>query len=80
MNQDGMRKVLKAEKERLGLTWKKISRNSGVSYTALGNFIGGERNTSLDVVIRLMDAMGLELCVRRKKDETKNLRQVPGKD
>ena len=80
MNQDGMRKVLKAEKTRLGLTWKKISRDSGVSYTALCNFVYGCRNTSMDVIIRLFDTMGLELCVRRKKDEAKNLRQVPGKD
>lgn len=80
MNQEGLRRILRAEKEKAGITWKQVSRESGVSYTALENFLIGCRNTSLDVAIRLVEAMGLELCVRRKKDETKNLRQVPGKD
>ena len=76
MNQEGLRRILRAEKEKNGMTWKHVSRKSGVSYTALCNFVYGCRNTSMDVIIRLMDAMNLELCVRRKKDETKDLRQV----
>ena len=76
MNQEGLRRILRAEKEKNGMTWKHVSRISGVSYTALCNFVYGCRNTSMDVIIRLIDAMGLELCVRRKKDETKDLRQV----
>ena len=69
MDQDGLRRVLVSEKEKREQTWRKISENSGVAYSTITNFVMHTRNTSLDVAIRLLDAVGLELCVRRKKHE-----------
>lgn len=76
MNQEELRKILRAEKQRQNRTWGWITRHSGVAYSTICNFAIGERDTSLNVIIRLLDVLGLELCVRRKKDETKNLRPM----
>ena len=69
MTQDEIRRIMKAEKKRQRLTWRKVTDRSGVSYSTIQNFAIGIRDTSLDVAIRLLDALGLELCVRRKKHE-----------
>lgn len=69
MDQEGLRRLLRAEKAKQNKTWRGISRKSGVAYSTIGNFLMGERDTSLNVAIRLLEALGLELCVRRKKNE-----------
>lgn len=69
MNQDEIRRIVKAEKKRQRLTWQKVTDRSGIAYSTIQNFAIGIRDTSLGVVIRLLDALGLELCVRRKKHE-----------
>lgn len=69
MTQDEIRRIVKAEKKRQRLTWRKVTDRSGVPYSTIQNFAIGIRDTSLDVAIRLLDGLGLELCVRRKKHE-----------
>jgi len=69
MTQDEIRRIVKAEKRRQRLTWQKVTDRSGVAYSTIQNFAIGFRDTSLDVAIRLLDALGLELCVRRKRHE-----------
>lgn len=67
MTQDEIRRIVKAEKKRQRLTLQKVTDRSGVAYSTVQNFAIGIRDTSLGVAIRLLDALGLELCVRRKK-------------
>lgn len=80
MDNDSIRRIVRAEKKRQHKTWRQISDLSGIGRSTVENYCTGGRNTSIVVIVGILKALGLELCVRRKKDETKDLRQVWGKN
>lgn len=69
MTNDDLRRVVRAEKKRQGKTWRQIHEESGIAATTIGNFCLGTRNTSITVITAILDALGLELYVRRKKHD-----------
>jgi XRE family aerobic/anaerobic benzoate catabolism transcriptional regulator len=52
---------LRRERERRGLSKKKIAAMSGISRTAIVMIESGQRSPSLMICLRLADALGLRL-------------------
>ena len=51
----------------LRITQKQLSEISGVSRNTIGMYEAGHRSPSVEIMDILLNAMGLELCVRRRK-------------
>jgi putative transcriptional regulator len=63
---------LQDERERQGISLKKLSATSGIHRTTIGLIESGQRSPSLVVCLRLADALGVDLAdvlksVRAKK-------------
>jgi len=59
--------TLKASRKMLRITQKQLSEISGVSRNTIGMYEAGHRSPSVEIMDILLNAMGLELCVRRRK-------------
>lgn len=54
-------KNLRAERNRAGLSQEQLAEKIGVSYgQVVGTIEGGETNTSLSVIVAIMDALDLD--------------------
>jgi DNA-binding XRE family transcriptional regulator len=53
---------LQAERERQGLSQKKLGAISGIHRTTIGLIESGQRSPSLVLCLRLADALGLDLA------------------
>ncbi len=54
--------MLQAERERQGLSLKKLGAMSGIHRTTIGLMESGQRSPSLVLCLRLADALGLDLA------------------
>jgi len=68
MREDDLRRIIRKEKEKRGLTLEALEALSGVSRSTIGNWVTGSRNMTLRTLILLLNALGLEIGVRRKKE------------
>jgi len=69
MTNEDLRRIVRAEKKKQGKTWRQIHEESGVALTTIDNFCVSTRNTSISVITAVLDVLGLELYVRRKKHD-----------
>lgn len=58
--------TLKARRKMLGLTQKDLSEISGISRATIVKYETGQHDPTQTVEL-LLNAMGLELCVRRRR-------------
>lgn len=54
--------ILQEEREKQGLSLKKLGKISGVHRTTIGLIESGQRSPSLVLCLRLADALGLDLA------------------
>lgn len=52
--------------EARGLTCYQLAKKSGVSRAQLSNLMSGKRGVSVDTLVTLADALGYEVCFRRR--------------
>ena len=65
--------TIKERRENLQVTQKDLAKLSGVGLRTLKQFESGKGNPTLQTIQKLSDALGLEICLRVKKqvvDET----------
>ena len=67
MTQEVLREIIHSQKEKGGYTYKLMSEKSGVPIPTIQNFVHGKRNTSIEVMEKILGVFGLELSVRRAK-------------
>ena len=68
MDADYIRGIIREYKARTGKSLRHIARNSGVAQSTVYNYMHGTRNLSYELTEQILNALGLELYVRRKKD------------
>lgn len=59
--------TLKARRKMLGITQQELSEISGINRSVICSYETGNRSLSIERVEMLLNAIGLELCVRRKQ-------------
>ena len=69
MTSDEIITALADRKEYLGMTYKAIGQKAGYRLTTVHDWLRGAINPSLDHLVDLVEAMGLELVLREKKGE-----------
>ncbi len=57
---------LRAAFEASGMSRFELCKRSGVSYSVVHRFIGGERDIRMETASRLADVLGVELRAKRK--------------
>jgi len=62
-------KVMRHERQKKGLTASELSVSGGMSYTTVSKWERGETAATLGNLIAVLHVLGLELVVRRTKDE-----------
>lgn len=65
---DRLIRIMKQEKDRSGITWDKVEKKAGLGSYCTRNWIIGQCMPSLVAFIQALNALGLELCIRRKRD------------
>lgn len=58
--------IMIREKERQGLTWTQVAKKSGVAFATIWGWMHGRHSMRLDSVVKVLDALGLKLTVKRK--------------
>jgi transcriptional regulator with XRE-family HTH domain len=58
---------IKAIMEEKGLTAYRIWKDTGIDQGSLSRFFSGERPFVADVLVKLLDYLGYELTVRKKR-------------
>lgn len=61
--------VMRKEKERLGVPWYEIERKAGVGSYVTRNWLAGQCMPTIETFSRVLDALGLELCIKRRKQD-----------
>jgi predicted transcriptional regulator len=51
-----------------GISQRDLARLVGLTEGAISRFLSGERETSFDVIDRLMDALELEIVIRPRRE------------
>ena len=69
MTQEVLREIIHSHKEKGGYTYRLMSEKSGVPIPTIQNFVHGKRNTSIEVMEKILGVFGLELSVRRAKND-----------
>lgn len=59
--------AVNAERKRQKLTWKQISEQCAVAFETMKGW-SGRPGARLDCIVDVLDALGLELIIRRKGD------------
>lgn len=62
--------IIKAEKKKQGLTWKQIEEKANIPPGSFFNWGKHVQSPGLINVLCLLDALGLELIIRRKSKNT----------
>ena len=70
MTTDEIIKVMARERERQGISYKQLQIKSGVELHTVAKWVCGAARPRLDVLIDVLDALGLELVLRRKNNGT----------
>ncbi len=68
---DGMSTIVDAVREAVSnadVSRYRISRDTGVDQGQLSRFVNGHDGVSFETAERLLDYLGLELVIRRKRD------------
>lgn len=61
-------KIMSQEKERSGRTWGEIEVKSGIGRKVPNIWLSGRCMPNIVTFIQILSALGLELCIRRKKE------------
>jgi transcriptional regulator with XRE-family HTH domain len=51
-----------------GLNQREVSRVTGVDETSISRFMRGHREMSFKTIDQLLDALGLEIVIRRRRE------------
>lgn len=79
MRDDDFRKIIAKEKERRGLTYADLEAMTGAAQQTINNYVIGARSIRIGTLVLILEGLGLELGVRRKKDVQKSIdNEVPG--
>ena len=70
MTTDEIIKVMARERERQGISYKQLQQKSGVELHTIAKWVCGESRPRMEVMIDVLDALGLELALRRKNNGT----------
>ncbi len=69
MTDEAIRRLIRKEKERMGLSYEEFEWRSGVPRTTLNNFVNGTtKSITLGTLVKVLDGLGLEIRIRRKKE------------
>lgn len=68
MTSDEIIKVMARERERQGISYKQLQIKSGVELHTVAKWVCGAARPRLDVLIDVLDALGLEIVLRRKNN------------
>lgn len=63
-----MGKAVKEARKKAGMTQKKLSQVSGISQQMISLIESGRSSFSVDTLTKVMNAVGLELAIRRKEE------------
>jgi transcriptional regulator with XRE-family HTH domain len=69
MHFEGLIKTIKERREMLQVTQETLAELSGVGLRTLKQFESGKGNPTLRTLVKLADALGLELCFKVKNTQ-----------
>ena len=69
LDNDMIRGILKRRKEELGTPWRVIAEKAGISLSTLAKYIYGDNAMRTELLIYVLEAVGLELIIREKRGE-----------
>lgn len=72
MHIEGLIKTIKERREMMQVTQESLAELSGIGLRTLNKLESGSANPTLSTLIKLADALGLELCLK-VKDMSKKL-------
>lgn len=67
MESDPIAVAVGAELERRGMSIRELGRQTGASYPTLSRWLAGERGIKLEDRTSVLDQLGLEIVVRRRR-------------
>lgn len=59
--------IMIMEAQRQGLTWTQVAQRSGVAFATIWGWMHGRHSMRLDSAVKVLDALGLKLTVKRKE-------------
>ena len=68
MQAEHFRRLILAEKARRGMTYEDLEWETGVSRTTIHSYLKRRRDITVQKLFKILDGLGIELAVRRKKD------------
>ena len=66
----GLVDAIKLRRENLSVSQENLAKTSGVGLRTLKQFESGKGNPTLQTIQKLVDALGLEICLRVKNQIT----------
>lgn len=66
--------IIDRYRARLPMEVDVLSQKAGLSRSTYKQWMNGTYRPTLQAVIQVLDVMGLELCIRRKKDAGQDMR------
>lgn len=72
LNNEILRRLIREQKDRIGISWEEAAAKAGVSVSSIYKFVYGQTNAmTLDSYAAVLDALGLELAVLNKESGRK---------
>ena len=69
LDNDMIRGILKRRKEELGIPWRVIAEKAGISLSTLAKYIYGDNAMRTELLIYVLEAVGMELVIMEKRGE-----------
>lgn len=67
MTQNQLLRAIDGRRERLGISQAELARKAGVNIASLQGWINGDHTPGLELLLRLMDVLGMKLCYTIKE-------------
>jgi predicted transcriptional regulator len=69
LDNDSIREILKKRKAEMEIPWRVIAERAGISLSTLAKYIYGDNAMRTELLIYVLEAVGLELIIREKRGE-----------
>lgn len=61
-------RIMEKAKKENGMTWVQVAKKSGVAFGTIWGWLNGRHSMRLDSVMKVLNALGMEMVVRRKRE------------
>lgn len=68
LTSDNIRTIIKQRKAETKISWQKIAKKAGISQFTLSKYIHKNTDMRTELVIYVLEALGLELCIKEKSN------------